>query len=83
MCKLLKSCAPPTVTDPMFGDYKYFQAQLRVKKNQKNPKEKIGDVNYETLEKFYKFQDEQLKKRVDNTTLLSKSTQKLLKLSFF
>ena len=35
---------------------------MAVKNNQKNPEEKIPDINYEGLEEFYNFQDEILKK---------------------
>ena len=52
-----------TVTDPRFRDYRYSDAQMAVKKNQKNPEKKISPVNYEALEAFYNFQDEILKKR--------------------
>ena len=35
---------------------------MAVKKNQKCPEDKIPDINYESLEAFYNFQDDILKK---------------------
>ena len=50
------------MTDPRWRNYRYSDSQMAVKKNQKNPEEKIPDINYEALEEFYNFQDEILKR---------------------